>query len=164
MHRRHFTLLVALLAGCIGYVLLTGATLPEGVASHFSASGSADGWMSRGLYLTLPVVALVAMGPIALLTPAIAERPGAALLLPNRAYWLAPQRREATALFLSSQGCRLAGALALLITFAHSQVVEANVRQPPSIHPPRMWLALALLLTWAVAELVLLRIRFRGDA
>ena len=69
--------------------------LPEVVASHFNGSGVADGWMSKDMFFL--VMALAGVGS------ALCVAGGAWIVrvvdpsrlnLPNKDYWLAPQRRE----------------------------------------------------------------------
>lgn len=71
--------------------------LPETVASHFDAAGRPDAWMSRGGFLTvLAVVHLltaVSIGGVGLWLPRVGNM---WINLPNKDYWLAPERRDAT--------------------------------------------------------------------
>ena len=56
--------------------------------------------------------------------------------IPNREYWLAPQRREATAAYVGRHGKRFAVALALFLTYIHGLVVQANAHHPPVLSQP----------------------------
>src|SRR5262245_40603264 len=71
--------------------------MPEVVATHYDGAGNPNGWMSRtgmvGFHLgMLGVTALAFVGlPVAL------RRMSSTLInIPNREYWLAPERRAAT--------------------------------------------------------------------
>lgn len=68
---------------------------PERVATHFGPGGRADGWMSRGpavlfqaLLQTLFPWLLVAIGQW------VGKLPNAVINMPNKDYWLAPERRD----------------------------------------------------------------------
>lgn len=78
--------------------------LPDRMASHFGPSGEADGWMSKlGFaiaYLSFTAVYTVLFGSMRLL---LRKTPTELINLPNREYWLAPERREATILAMSRQ-------------------------------------------------------------
>ena len=116
----------------VAFILVTGARMPANVASHFGFAGHADAYMARPYYLAL--MCAVAAGVPALLVglPAlIAQRWPRLLNLPNRDYWLAPQRVEATAQALTSHFVAFGVALSLLLGFVHWEVVQANSRTPP---------------------------------
>jgi uncharacterized membrane protein len=162
MHRMHLTVLLAVIGVCVGYVLQSGASLPDTVATHFGWSGVPDGHMSRGGYLTLYVAILVGVpGVVALLPPALARGAGHGLNIPNRKYWLAPARRQATAEFLTSHGCLLGGVLALLLTSVHALIVEANGRQPIALNVSSLWPVLLLFVVATVVWVVAFQRRFR---
>jgi uncharacterized membrane protein len=124
-----FLLLLVVLAV---FVWRTSQALPPIVASHFSASGAANGFMPRGIYTVL-VMALVVGAPLLLaLVPAAAAGKGArSLNIPHRDYWLAPERREATVACIRTHGRWFAAAVALFLTYAHWLVVRANALPPP---------------------------------
>ena len=122
----------SIVVGCITGIALTSDWLPARVASHFSAGGIATGFVSRPVYVAL-VIAFV------LLLPALAAV-GLRLLvrrfshrfsLPNRNYWLAPDRREQTAEFVAARSSWLAAAGALFTFGGHLLVVRANHAMPP---------------------------------
>lgn len=126
-------LILLLLAG-VGFVLLSGRSLPPLVASHFSAGGIADGFMPRPVYLSfmaalvvgLPLVLVIANSSVRWIDPKYFN-------LPNRDYWLAPERIAATFAFLQRQAIQLALALAAFLCFVHWLVVKANAVQPPHL-------------------------------
>ena len=57
--------------------------------------------------------------------------------LPNRDYWLAPQRRDESLDFLASHGYRLGRVLIVLMTGLHYLVLVANRTEPPIL--PESW-------------------------
>jgi len=134
-----------------GILLAVGSVqLPANVATHFGFTGEANGWMSRGAYLMFmaffglifPLVAPLA----ALLLPRF---PMSMVNLPNKEYWLAPERREGTVAFLVSQMLRLAVLELGLVIVLHQLVVDANRQQPPRMSN-LVWAVLAVFLVFLV--------------
>jgi uncharacterized membrane protein len=71
------------------------SSLPAMVASHFDLVGRANGWMPRATFVgfyavVVGLITLSFVGGGAL----IAAQPADKLKLPNREYWLAPERQE----------------------------------------------------------------------
>src|SRR5258707_14206170 len=87
-------LFVLLLIVAPAVIFATSAPLPARVATHFARGGLANGWMTHDGYLTfilafaglLPASVVILLG---VLPPAIGSRAG----IPNRNYWLGPERR-----------------------------------------------------------------------
>jgi len=157
-----FFLLLTLLAA---FVWNTSAALPEVVASHFGASGAANGFMPRATYRV--VMLLLVVGTplfIALLPAAVISREGSNLNLPHRDYWLAPQRCAATLAFLRSHNLWLAAGIALFLGYLHELVVQANRLRPPHLAPAAIITALVIFLVALGVWLVLLFARFRAPA
>ena len=122
-------LLVLVIAG--GFVWLTSGDLPPVVASHFGPGGAANGFMGRGTYILLMLVAVVAVPAVIAFTGQLVRiLPLQLINLPNKQYWLAPQRRAATLESLSSMSVPFAFALVVFLCFAHWLVVQANAVQP----------------------------------
>ena len=154
-----------LLIVLVAFVWRTSQALPPVVASHFSASGAANGFMPRATYTTL-VVALVVGAPLLLaLVPAAAAGRGAKNLnVPDREYWLAPERGEATSAYIRGHGRWFAAAVALFLTYAHWLVVRANELRPPILSTAGIVSGLVVFfLALAVWVAVLFR-RFRRRA
>jgi uncharacterized membrane protein len=90
--------------------------LPERVPSHFGPSGQADGWMSKSafaaFYLILLTFFTLLMGGISAM---IRLMPTDTINIPNREYWLAPERREATLARISGDMSNFGVALGLFL-------------------------------------------------
>ena len=126
-------LLMLLLATAV-FVLLSGSSLPPVVASHFGASGKANGFMPRRVYLGFTLALTVGL-PLLLVCVHSSVRfiPPRFINLPHREYWLAPERVAATFAFLQSQSISFAAFLAVFLCFVHWLVVRANAVQPPHL-------------------------------
>lgn len=125
-------LVVALVAAGAAFIVATSGNLPERVASHFARGGQANGWMPREAYVAFILGAAVLIPFV--LVALLAWLPHAfprAVNLPNRAYWLAEERRDATLASLSAFAWTFGALLVLLIAGLHWAVVEANASRPP---------------------------------
>jgi uncharacterized membrane protein len=124
----------AFLAAAAAFVWWTSASLPEAVASHFGAGGAANGFMPRASFVAF-TLALVVVVPALLhsLGWLSARIPVRFVNLPNRNYWLAPERRDATLAALGRFGGWLGYATLGLLCAVHWLVVRANAQQPPRL-------------------------------
>ena len=89
---------------------------PGRVPSHFDAAGSPNAWSSRDAFVTLQVV--VTLGVAALFNGIawlLKSTPTRLINLPNKSYWLAPERREETMERLASSFEVFACATVLLL-------------------------------------------------
>jgi len=123
-----------LLVGYIVFLTCTISLLPERMATHFDASGQANGWMNRSS-------AVVFQGVVGLILPLIIVGvlytvrflPTQLINLPRRDFWLAPERRDETCLYLARQGFWLASLLVLLQGMVWYQLIESNSRSVPQL-------------------------------
>ena len=112
--------LVLVLAVAAGFIVLSGQLLPPIVASHFAAGGNANGFMPRNAYLGLML--FVAVGVpflLALINSSLRFIPPHLVNLPNRDYWLAPERTEQTFAVLFKHGIFLSVLLVAFLSFVH---------------------------------------------
>lgn len=148
-----------LVAGAAAFVWLTSLSLPDVVASHFAADGTANGSMSRGAYQA--VMLALAIGLPTLLTVVSYAALGASkarINLPNRDYWLAPERRGETVSYLRAHLARFSAVLLVFLCYVHWLVVRANGIRPPHLSAP--WIN-AGLVGFAVFAIVWIRLIVR---
>ncbi|MBU1236318.1 MAG: hypothetical protein KJ634_09945 [Gammaproteobacteria bacterium] len=143
--------LVVVLLFVVGLALASGASLPPVVASHFATGGVADGFMPRGEYLLLTVAVLV-VAPLLIgsLASLINILPVRFVNLPNRDYWLAPERRADTLDTLRKHGNRLGIMLALYLFLIHGLVVLANTQEPPRLSETPLFIGTVVFLAGVV--------------
>jgi hypothetical protein len=122
------------LGGALIFVYYTSRLLPETVASHFNRAGTATGFLPRSAYVGITLL-IVALPPLFLvLLPRLSlRRPGVRINLPNRDYWLAPERRERTVALLERQLTQFGVMLLLFLCYGHLLVVRANSSVPPTL-------------------------------
>jgi uncharacterized membrane protein len=126
-------LLLVIAIGAV-FFFASSSKLPPVVASHFAAGGAANGFMPKGAYI--PFMAIMALGlplAIGLLLGLGRYLPASLINLPNRNYWLSPERIDETRQYLGRQGGVFSALLLVFMCFVHWQVVQANLLQPPRL-------------------------------
>ena len=105
--------------------------LPSAMASHFDGAGIANGWSSPGGFFTIVLLVVALNLLIFVVVPhGIAAR-RVRVNLPNRDYWLAPERRRET-LERIADFLGWFGVINLLLAVIVVQmVVDANLTQSP---------------------------------
>jgi uncharacterized membrane protein len=146
-----------LVLAALALALVYYPQLPEYMASHFDGSGQANGWSSKAFFFGLQAFVLVVVTAcFAILPAAIEGLPPRLVNLPNKDYWLAPERRAATMASISSAltwfGCAVLAFL-LAVTWL---VIRVNLRLESGLPSLPIW---ALLAGFA-ACVVLLMLRF----
>jgi hypothetical protein len=142
-------------------MLVTSQQLPERVASHFNAHGVPDGWMSRGSYLLMMTCTTIGLAVFLVATFSITRYvPDVLINLPNRDFWLAPERRQQTYDTIVRYGVWLAILIALLFLVVHLLIVDANAAQPANLSNG-VWIILAVFLLSIIAWSVFLIRQFR---
>ena len=118
--------------------------LPAVVASHFDGLGAPNGWSSKEAFFGLyAVIVLMLYGVFGWMPIWIENRPGKSMKIPNRDYWLAPERKAETWAFFRRQ-MMLMGNLHLgLGIIAIQLAILANFKAEPRLHPAIGW-ALAI--------------------
>jgi serine/threonine-protein kinase len=150
------------LIGIVAFILVSGGRLPATVASHFGFAGHADAFMSRPFYLAFMCAFAAGIPMLLVALPTwIARRWPRAINLPNRDYWLAPQRLKETTRSLTSYFVALGVALSLLLAFVHWEVVQANLRTPPALDNGRFAAAMIAFVLAAIFWSVRFFARFR---
>jgi Protein of unknown function (DUF1648) len=151
-------LLSALLVGETAYYL---PLLPERLATHFDISGRANGWSRQSTFTRMLAVQLAVFWILFIGAGLIGRIPDRWINLPNKAYWLAPERREASLAFLRDWTRWFLAATLAFLTFVEGLALRANFRAPPEF-PGRPFLLflLAFAITF-VAMMVMLFRRFR---
>lgn len=145
---QRFAKMALALAGAVYVIALVASSslLPNRVASHFGWSGQADGWMGRTEYTVF--MAGVGLGLLALFLSigwVIRHAPASSINLPQRDYWLAPERRDETSATLGRQFCWLGVMMMVFLLGMHALVIEANRREPHQLSNG-IWLWAALLI------------------
>jgi uncharacterized membrane protein len=132
-HRITWSVFIALLLLAILFVTGTASELPPMMASHFDASGQPNAFMSRSGYIRFVLCFAVGF-PVAIVTILTMVYSRATdLKLPNRDYWLAPQRLDRTRAFLVAHGVWFGSLLVTLACCVHWLELRANRLLPPHL-------------------------------
>jgi uncharacterized membrane protein len=146
------------------FVTGTASELPPLVASHFDAAGQPNAYMSRSGYVRF--VLCVAIGlPVAVVAILSAVYSYATdLKLPNREYWLAPQRLDRTRGVLLAHGAWFGSLLTAMVCMVHWLELAANRQHPPHLSNQAFFAVLAAFLAAMAVWVAALMIAFRRPA
>lgn len=117
-------LLVILAAQAFYYYPL----LPERMASHFGPDGRPNGWTTRDGFFAIIAFVVFIEGAAFLGLPRILGRfPVALINLPNKHYWLAPERKEESLSWLALKMAWFGAAILAMIAVVNHMVILANL-------------------------------------
>jgi uncharacterized membrane protein len=78
--------------------------LPDRVPSHFGSSGMADAWMDKQTFAHVTIGLFLFISVLMIGTAMLLRHlPSDSINLPNREYWLSPERRDQTLSVVSGQ-------------------------------------------------------------
>jgi len=152
-------LVIVPLAGLVYLTVRHYAALPDTVASHFGIDGMPDGYMKKKSFF---VFALATMAGLTLLLMGVAFVVGAVvngsqdppINLINKAHWLAPERKEATASFLAAWMSWMCTAVLLLMLDTFRQAIQINLGSRKTMSFRGLLALLVFLLAWIVIVFV----------
>lgn len=135
--------------------------LPERVASHFGAGGEADGWSTKrdfAIFYALILVILAGsfLGSVLL----VRYLPPSLINLPNKDYWLAPERKEETLRVVADTLFRMGNVTLVFLLYVMQITIRANLN-PPAALGSGIWGALGVYLVVLTAMTIGLVRRFR---
>lgn len=159
--RTSLIVLVLLYVGFLCFWAWSATQLPERIATHFNLSGQPDGWMSRsadqGLTLLLSVFFpsfVVVLSFISRYVPGITN-------IPNRDYWLAPERRKQTSNYLVRHSIWFACLAILFVTGIQYSTLQANKQSPPQLSTSMIFLVAGPFLAGVAVWMAVLLRHFR---
>ena len=128
-----WTMYGLVLVARVATIVWAAVKLPDRVASHFDASGVANGWMTRSGYLAFDIglTALMMLG-IPMLR-GLANGSGVGVNIPNRDYWFRPENRATLKRLMTGDLVFIACATGLLLTWLTVSVVVANQQAVPAM-------------------------------
>jgi serine/threonine-protein kinase len=160
---RIFYIIVLLI--CIFEVMRLWSIMPPEMAAHFNVQGNPDRFVPKPEFFgyqiqTLLIVVLVSI-PLQLLFLVL---PVDLINMPQREYWLAPERRAETVGRLSDFAAMLFGLILLTIQAGFELSAYANLQTP--IHFNAQWMLVFMAASFVVIGLMLfqLTVSFRRPA
>ena len=130
--------------------------LPSPFAVQFSLHGEVTRWGTPHEFVILNLVVMASILGVSLVLPGfLGKRPSMRWNLPNREYWLAPERVAKTVDYVKRMMLWI-GVMTLLLLMALFQiVVDANTRQPPNVEASRTIIVIGgfvvFMVLWALA-------------
>ena len=118
---------VLLLLGLLSWARVY-SDLPALMASHFDFSGAPNGWMSKQAFLALMFVVSASSAVVAFFAPRqIAAKSPDRLNLPNKSYWLAPERSADTFRYITTQFAWFGCGILFVLLYGANQALNANL-------------------------------------
>jgi len=155
------TVFLALIAATLAQMAWYYPRLPVRVASHFDAAGQANAFLPKDAFFAVHLVVLGLMSLVFLVVPALIVRlPPTLINLPNKEYWLAPERRVRTAEKLQSFLVGFGNVMVLFLLLVFGEAMRANLLPRPHLSN-RIWVMLVLLGVWVIGWTVRLVRAFR---
>ncbi len=145
-------MLVLLTAGYLVFVAGSSSQLPQRVAIHFDINGLANNWIDRShavvFFETLAGLPVL----FAVISFLINVLPAWSFNLPNRDYWLAPERRPKTVAWISGHLAWMGCLNAVFLAGIYWLTLQANslkpARLPVNLFLPMVGVFLAVVGVW----------------
>ena len=135
--------------------------LPAVVASHFTARGAANGWQTKSAFFVVLVAVSVLAAVVGFAIPRIITvLPVELINLPNKRYWLAPERRAETQEFFITYFAWFGCAVYLLLILTFDYAIQHNLHPENPPDPLRIWYILAGFMAFTVAWIARMIARF----
>lgn len=151
----------AIVAIALAQAIYNFPLLPDRLASHFNAYGLPNGWMSKqAFFIVYAAMILVAAVPEFFVPYSIAHTSNARVNLPNKDYWLAPDRRASTMAYFEKSFAWFGCALLLLEVCAMGLAIQANFSSPPRLPAVPMMGLVVVFLVYTVVWVILMMRRF----
>ena len=153
-----FVGLIVATLGCLAYYY---PRLPDTVASHFGGSGKPDGWTGKQAFAALQVgmIGFMATGFI-ITTLHLPRFPSYMINLPNRDYWLAPERKQETLANICASLIGFANVTMLFMLGVMILTFRANLAPEKSLSN-WFWFYLIAYLLYTVIWTVMIILRYR---
>ena len=111
----------------IGLTLILSRFLPDRVATHFAFSGEPNAWSSNLINTIFFCVTFLIVNLLFLAIPWLLKKlPVGVINMPNREYWLAPERRQASVTKVGTHMAVFAGGVNFFLTAVELLSFYAN--------------------------------------
>lgn len=153
-------ILAFLVIGFVGQTVYYYPNLPEMMASHFNASGTADSWMPKNSFFIFEgVILLIILVHFFFLPRFIDKFPDSMINLPNKDYWLAAENRQETFSYIKNFfEWFFIGILGVFIAI-NELVFRANLTKQDLSN--NVWIILVVFIIYVFTLLIKFIIRFK---
>jgi len=142
------TIFILLVVIVCGQTLYYYPQMPETVMSHFDTAGTANGWMSKDMFFIFYGVLFLLMTIFAIGLPRYIERlPSSLINLPNKKYWLSPERCCATMDTLRNQLTWFGLIILVFIVIVMQFAIVANISPDRNFSSGTVLIILGIFLT-----------------
>ncbi|HWW18939.1 MAG TPA: hypothetical protein VNY81_09975 [Candidatus Saccharimonadales bacterium] len=146
--------------GAVRYIYYA-PRLPEVLGSHFAGNGAVNAWQSKAAFLSTELAVVVLAAVVGFGIPRIVgAMPVSLINLPNKEYWLSPERRAETLGYLQMHMAWFGCALLAFLLFAMDLVYQANLQSPPRLNSAAFVPGLVVFLLFVTISTVRLVARF----
>jgi uncharacterized membrane protein len=133
MMKTQRVILIALISMSVLQIMYYYPQLPETVASHFDINGNPNGCSSKGLFIgTYIFVMFVTLCSFLILPSLFKYVPVSLISLPNKNYWLSPERKGETFRLITEKMLSFGNATTLFLIITFQLAFEANLN--PASH------------------------------
>jgi uncharacterized membrane protein len=148
------------LLGAVQYVYYA-PRLPEVLGSHFAVNGAVNGWQSKAAFFSMELAIVVLAAVVGFGIPRIiAAMPVSLINLPNREFWLSPERRDETLSYIRVWSAWFGCALLAFLLFVMELAFRANLHTPPRFNNSAFVPALLAFVIFDAAALIWLILHF----
>ena len=154
-------LVAALAVAASAFIYMSSSGFPDIGATHFDVRGQANASMSRSVYRAYMAFLVVVVPLLVAGLPVWVSRRWPMLLnIPNRDYWLGPERSAETLASLRARAALLAVAMIALVSFVHVLVMRANAADEPELDQRSLLVGLATFIAFMIGWIASLYRRF----
>jgi uncharacterized membrane protein len=133
MNRIAWIVFAAILLFAILFFANTTTSLPPLIASHFDGSGNPTARMTRDFYTKFVFFMGVGL-PIAMVAMlTLVYSKASDMKMPNRDYWLAPERIAHTRALLVTHGVGFGTLMSAMVCYMHWLILDAHRAVPPHL-------------------------------
>ena len=152
---------IVILVAAIAQAIYAFPQMPERMASHFAASGAPNGWMTKEqFFIVYAITFLPAIFLEFWMGARISRMPDTRINLPNKQYWLAPERRAETLAYFETFFAWYGCALLLLLVFVFGLAMRANLNPKPQLPTASTLTAIGAFVMFNVAAILAMLRRF----
>jgi hypothetical protein len=135
--------------------------LPEVLGAHFAGNGAVNGWQSKAAFFSTELVVVVLAAVVGFGVPRIiGAMPVSLINLPNKEFWLGPERREETLSYIRTWSAWFGCGLLAFLLFVMELAFRANLQTTPRFNNAAFVPALLTFVAFDTIALIWLILHF----